>query len=65
MSIIPDKFINLNVSKSVAMESLKKKIEAVDSNMYGPTMDSVAAKMYEDRQMHMNSVTSTFNQFIF
>ena len=45
----------------MAMDSLKKKIEAVDSNMYGPTMDSVAAKMYEDRQMHMNSVTSTFN----
>ena len=57
MAIIPDKFINLNVAKPVAMASLKKKVEAVDASMYGEAMDKVAGKMYEDQQMHMNAVT--------
>ena len=39
MAIIPDKFINLNVAKPVAMASLKKKVEAVDASMYGEAMD--------------------------
>ena len=65
MAIIPDKFINLNVTKSVALGSLHKKIEAVDAQIFGDRKYAIANKMYEDQQMHMNAVTSTFNEFIF
>lgn len=61
MAIIPDKFVNLNVTKSVAMASLHKRIEAVDPQIFGERKDSIANKMYEDQSMHMNAVTSTFN----
>lgn len=61
MAIIPDKFVNLNVNKPVALASMHKKIEAVDAQIFGERKDSIANKMYEDQQMHMNAVTSTFN----
>ena len=48
MAIIPDKFINLNVTKSVALGSLHKKIEAVDPQIFGDRKYAIANKMYED-----------------
>ena len=61
MAIIPDKFINLNVTKPVAMAALHKRIEAVDPQIFGERKDSIASKMFEEQSMHMNAVTSTFN----
>ena len=37
----------------------------VNQSLYGPELDEIALKMWEEYDMNMNAVNSTFNQFIY
>lgn len=37
----------------------------MNQSLYGPELDEIAGKIYEEYEMNMNAVDSTFNQFIY
>lgn len=65
MAIIPDKFVHINIRKQHSLARIKQNCIQVNQSLYGPELDEIALKMYEDYEMNMNAVDSTFNQFIY
>jgi len=65
MKIIPDKFVHITVKKQHSLARIKQNAIQINQSLYGPELDDLSQKMYDEYEMNMNAVQSTFNQFIY
>jgi len=65
MKIIPDKFVHINIRKQHSLARIKQNAIQINQSLYGPELENLAEKMYDEYEMNMNAVQGTFNQFIY
>ena len=64
MSILPDKFIHLNVNPTASIARIKNNLIAINQGLYGPELEEIAAQCLQEYNLNLKGVREAFNQFI-
>ena len=66
MGVIPDKFVNLNITKAKSHEHIMyTTVQGENAHIVGDQADEACNKIYNEQEMHQNAVIDTFNQFVY
>jgi len=65
LSIIPDKIVHLDIKKHTSLGRIKQNLVSGSADIYGDAADEAAERIYNEYEVNMNGVLSTFKQFIY
>ena len=64
-AIVPDKFISVKTKKAIAITRIKQYCVSVNQTLYGPELDDLAERMWNEHCVHSASVDKCFGEFSF